>query len=79
MTRVRGTTRTNRAQACQTWRQARRMADRAVTDHDHIVATRDEQAAWDYYADICDQLGECVTPGCHTPSPDHVHCERHRE
>lgn len=66
--------RDRREAAYAAWQRADAAHERHCTPPTHVA----EQDAWEAYTDACDDLGECITPGCHTPSPDHVHCPAHR-
>lgn len=66
--------REDREAACRAWRAAYDLMDRNDSP-DNIKA---EQKVYETYKDICDELGECIEPGCHAKTPDHVNCKKHR-
>lgn len=53
----------------------------AYDEDNHIGSARShhaEQNAWDAYAELCDEAGQCLEPGCRTHTPEYAWCPTHR-
>lgn len=54
---------------------------RAYADHERIDSERShaaEQAAWETYAELCDEAQQCLQPGCRRTSIRTAYCSWHR-
>lgn len=49
-----------------------------LSQYDSPANIADEAAAYDAYADACDELDLCLQAGCWVRSPDHAYCPPHR-
>lgn len=57
------------------WREAYDAHDRRAS----AQTIKAEQDAWDAYAELCDEAGQCLQPGCRTTTTEYAYCPAHRE
>jgi hypothetical protein len=60
-------------QAERAWHKAHAEHERIDTIHTYKA----EQSAWDVYANLCDEAGQCLQPGCRRHSPEAAWCLEH--
>lgn len=60
-------------EAERVWREANTEHERWDTPQTY----ESERAAWDAYANLCDEAGQCLQPGCRIHSPETAWCTQH--
>lgn len=58
----------------QRWRTAYDEHQRLDTPATYLA----EDKAWDAYARLCDEFGQCLQPGCSTTTTSVAYCPEHR-